>query len=324
MKKLYLEPKHIFHNTKKSKDEMSKRTHRKNKKNKSKSSFKRKLIHIDAPVYFSLINNTEETQIFFSLIFESLNKKEFFINLKPIMNLTIETVLYLVTIMANTRDCIIHGNTPDNLEMKKILLDSGFYKYVNSTYCHNETGSFVSIKTGTLVQSEIVGEVIHFVREKLSLKNKKLTRDIYTTIMELMINVKEHASRNKKLQEWWLVAYYNEGKKCVSFAMVDRGRGIPTTIKKKFRDLFSLSDTQLIISTLLGEQRSETALPYRGKGLPKIYEYVLDNKVKNLYIISNNGFFSSENIKENFDLKKSFSGTLVSWDFIPEVNNENN
>ena len=142
--------------------------------------------------------------------------------------------------------------------------------------------------------------------------------------MELMINVKEHASRNQKLQEWWLVAYYNEKNQCVSFSMLDRGRGIPTTIKKKFKDLFNLSDTQLLISTLLGEQRSETALPYRGKGLPKIYEYVLDNKVKNLYIISNNGFFSSEKIKECIDLETPFVGTLVSWDFIPEVIDENN
>ena len=324
MKKLYLEQNYVFHNTKKAKDEMAKRTHKKNKKNVSKSSFIRRITCINAPEYFSLIENTKETQLFFSNIFDNINKREFYINLKPVTKLTIETVLYLVTIMANTRDCLIHGNAPDDIEMKKIFLDSGFYKYVNSNYHHNETGAFVSIKSGTLVQSEIVGEIITFAREKLSLNNKKMTRDIYTTIMELMINVKEHASRNQKLQEWWLVAYYNEKNKCVSFSMLDRGRGIPTTIKKKFKDLFILSDTELLISTLLGEQRSETALPYRGKGLPKIYEYVLDNKVKNLYIMSNKGFFSSEKIKECFDLETPFVGTLVSWDFIPEVTNENN
>lgn len=324
MKKLYLEPEHIYHNSKKSKDEMAKRTRKNKIKTISKSHFVKRLPCIFAPEYFSLIENTVETQLFFTNIFNHIKIKEFFIDLKPVKKLTIETVLYLVTIMANTKNCLIHGNAPDDPDMKKIFLDSGFYNYVNSTYRHNETGAFVSIKSGTLVQSEIVGEIIDFARKKLQLNNKKMTRDIYTTIMELMINVKEHASRNKKLQEWWLVAYYNENKNSVSFSMLDRGRGIPTTIKRKFRDLFNLSDTQLLISTLLGEERSETALPYRGKGLPKIYEYVIDNKVKNLYIISNKGFFSSENISNCDDLEVPFVGTLVSWDFIPEVHDENN
>ena len=92
MKKLYLEQNYVFHNTKKSKDEMAKRTHKKNKKNVSKSSFIRRITCINAPEYFSLIENTKETQLFFSNIFDNINKREFYINLKPVTKLTIETV----------------------------------------------------------------------------------------------------------------------------------------------------------------------------------------------------------------------------------------
>lgn len=322
MKKLYQKSDFINYNNKRSLKEMTRRSRKKRRKLYSKSSYVKKLICINAPNRFSLIENTIETQGFFFAIFDEINKtNEFMINLKGVDYLTIEAVLYLVTIMANSKGCLIHGNAPDKPEIKKIFLDSGFYKYVISMHQHNETGAFVSIKSGTFVQSETVGEIIEFARKKLNLSNRTMTRDIYTTIMELMINVKEHASRNKtKLQEWWLVAYYNSEKKCVSFAMLDRGRGIPTTIKRKFRDLFNLSDTELLISTLLGEQRSETDLPYRGRGLPKIFEYVMDNKLKNLYIISNKGFFSSDNNRRKDELKTSFVGTLVYWDFIPEEN----
>lgn len=322
MKKLYQKSDFKNFNAKRSLEEMARRSKKKRRKRYSKSNYLKRITCINAPDRFSLVENTSDTQNFFYAIFDEINKtNEFMINLKGVVYLTIEAVLYLVTIMANSKGCLIHGNAPDNPEMKKIFLDSGFYKYVISMHRHNETGAFVSIKSGTFVQSETVGEIIEFARNKLNLNNRIMTRDIYTTIMELMINVKEHASRkNSRLQEWWLVAYYNSKKKCVSFAMLDRGRGIPTTIKRKFRDLFNLSDTELLISTLLGEQRSETALPYRGRGLPKIFEYVMDNKLKNLYIISNKGFFSSDNNRGKEELNTSFVGTLVYWDFIPEEN----
>lgn len=323
MKKLYQRLPFIQFNKIRSCKVMKKRSKRKKSKLSSKSGFIKHCESINAPICFSLVNNTVETQIFFKTVLAGLNKKEIHINLKQVTQISIETVLYLVTIMAHSGSCKIYGNAPEKKDIKKIFLDSGFYKYVVSTYRHNETSEFISIKVGTFVQSEIAGEVIQFARDKLLLNNKKLTRDIYTTIMELMINVKEHASRNEKLQEWWLVAYHNDDKNCISFAILDCGRGIPTTIKRKFRDLFYLSDSLLLKSTLLGEKRSETNLPYRGKGLPKIYEYALENKVKNLYIMSNKGFFSSEDSGKCKDLDIPFKGTLVCWDFIPEVRYEN-
>ncbi len=179
-------------------------------------------------------------------------------------------------------------------------------------------------RNGTFIQSEVVGEIIEFVRTRLQIKDRKLTRDVYSTIMELMINVKEHASRSPKIQEWWLIAYYNSEKNSVTFALLDRGTGIPSTIRKKFKDLLSLSDTELLMSTLLGENRSETRLPYRGKGLPRVYKYIVDGKLKNLYIISKKGYFDSKKAENCNDIDLPFCGTIISWDFIPELTDENN
>lgn len=54
---------------------------------------------------------------------------------------------------------------------------------------------------------------------------------------------------------------------------------------------------------------------YRGKGLPKIYEYSKNRNIENLVVISRNGYVDVANgiVK---DLNEKFYGTLLSWDFV--------
>ncbi len=148
MKKLYKEIKYKKFNKHKSLKVMRFLTHIKGKSTKKKhgNTFAHpNKLQIVAPTNFSLINNFSETQSFFQMVFKNMSKDAIFLNFSNVAQLTVETILYLVSIVSHNHKCRIYGNAPENEKSRKIFLDSGFYKYVNSNYSHKDVESFVSI-----------------------------------------------------------------------------------------------------------------------------------------------------------------------------------
>jgi hypothetical protein len=70
----------------------------------------------------------------------------------------------------------------------------------------------------------------------------------------------------------------------------------------------------LIKSSFSGQNRSETRLPYRGKGLPKIKALLDKGLITKLRVISRFGYYIGESDSYK-NLDKEYRGTLISWEF---------
>lgn len=333
MKHLYLEQKFINHNNQRSghaikrRKAIKKRSRGASGKNPGISEAHGTKKHfIKAPTAFSIIKNPKETQHFFDQLASLIDRKwPIYVDLSAVANLTPDAVLTLLALLdrASNLDIktSISGNAPNSPLMRKIFLHSGFYKYVNSVYQHEESDDILSVESGENVQPTIAGAVVKFARKKLGLSDKRLTSGLYTTIMETMINVPEHAYGGRRFDKWYLMALYADSCNRIQFAMVDSGKGIPSTVRRKFTDAFG-TDANILVSTLNGEERTQTKKTYRGYGLPKVKGYAEQGRIENLFVVSRHGFYDvSRSVTENLD--SPYNGTLIAWDFIPEKCNDN-
>ena len=283
---------------------------------------------LTAPSNFSVINNTGGMQHFFYKLANRIDRRWItFVDLSSITALTPDAVLTLLALLDRAKESDkkteISGNAPASKEMRRIFLNSGFYQYVSSAYRHEPSDDILAVEIGNNIQPEVAGSVVKFARKKLNLTDRRLTSGIYTTIMETMINVTEHAYDGRKQKKWFLMALNDSHCKRVQFALMDNGFGIPATVKKKFTEKFlGVKDSDLLVSTLKGEARTQTNKLSRGNGLPKVRGYALQKKIGNLFVISKSGYYNAD--KElTEELEIPYLGTLITWDFIPESCNEN-
>ncbi|MCL2441597.1 MAG: hypothetical protein FWD14_07630 [Treponema sp.] len=330
MKKYYKTEKYKNYNSKRAFYAI-KKLQEKNYKNKSfvnKSDFINR-ITVDAPLIFSIVNNTQETLEFFENV-EKIGyvKRQLFINIKQVKEISPESILYLLLFLEKMRKANkikISGNAPADEKCRKIFLNSGFYDFVDSSYQTNADENILSIKSDNLVDGAVADEVIEFALSKLPIKRGRMTRAFYTTVLECMGNTKEWAydSKTAKYAKWWLIAHYEKEFERVRFSILDNGKGIPETVRKKlFESIFGFNDSKILNSVLKGDFRTSTELNYRGKGLPKIMSFSESHLIKDLVVISNNGCYNSINNKYN-DISPKFNGTMISWSFVMGDDNEN-
>lgn len=275
-----------------------------------------------APERFSLIDNYDASIDFlYKVDANAWHDRHLFVDLSPILSIAPCAIMALMAILeraqAKNGARNVRGNAPKDPYCKRVFLNSGFYRIVNSSYKHQDDDAILSVRSSDSVISEDAGAVVAFVRDKLKIGRGNLTRAVYTTIMETMNNVREHAYSEISYNKWWLMALYSEEEAMVRFALLDNGRGIPSTIRRKLPDLFTGSDSNLIRSTMLGENRTETRLAYRGNGLPRIKMLADNRSIRNLYVISKNGFYLVDKDMAR-DTAVYFRGTLISWDFCKE------
>jgi len=278
-----------------------------------------KVLSVSAPEIFSIVNNREEFMRFLQQFdSQAWHSKPVFINLSNIISITPDALLCIIAYLARyetlSRTPDIGGNSPNDPYCKQILHESGFYKYVSSKFKHRDTENVLSIRNDLIVNPVEASAVIQFVRAKLKITKKVITRSVFTTIMEAMNNVKEHAYGTRKNQGWWLMALPEKDSDIIHFSLADNGKGIPETIRKKWSERITSNDGDLIRAAVL-ENRSETKLFYRGNGLPKLKKLVETGMIKNLYIISKKGYYFVDEDKV-YTLPFDYFGTIIFWDFI--------
>lgn len=147
-------------------------------------------------------------------------------------------------------------------------------------------------------------------------------------VTEAMINVGHHAYANGG--PWWSFATVSNKK--VFVALYDRGESIPVTLlsKPEVMDILKArmwgqgrGDDQLITAALGG--RTRTKLPYRGKGLPEMFEFTKTSQDSELGIFSRHGYFvyDDQKLERSGRLGAPIKGTLVIWMIdISEVKND--
>jgi hypothetical protein len=288
-------------------------------------------VTIAAPGSFSLIDNSEEMLRFFHDVNIYVEKeRDIFFEMAAIENMTTDAILYMLSrfeyYKQHHRNYKISGNVPKNDECRNIFISSGFYKYVRASGTRGQSdANILTVQSASQVEPQIAKEVTHFARDRLGKRDMQISKSMYSTMIECMANTKNHAYEMVG-GKWWLMAAYRENFKTVHFTFLDNGLTIPTTIKKNLKEYLAniagtllpvvqTQDHRLIESALKGEFRTKTGVSYRGKGLPKIYEYSNNKNIENLVVISRKGYINL-GTGSTQDLNEKFLGTLLSWDFI--------
>ena len=247
-------------------------------------------------------------------------KRNVFCDLSRIQRLTIDAVMYFIAVLANKNVRVqTSGNEPFKASSRKLLRDSGFYRYVkarNFNSIQRTNHNILQIRSGNKNIPKIVKEVCDFVNEACG-TGLEFTKDLYRIVHEMMSKTVQHAYENKsKLRNNWYI-FVEIRYNILKFVFLDTGEGIPDTIRKKaFEDLYK-GDSQFIYSALKGEYRTRTGEIFRGRGLPCIYSKYKDGFIENLRILSCHGncaFNSPSDEPILMNMNNSISGTLFYWE----------
>lgn len=298
---------------------------------------------INCPNIFSISQNFIETLDILEKIkkHSTATRKKIILNMKNVEKVDADALMYLKYIVYETkeikkRNCIMSFIPPQKKDIKKFLYDSGFVtqskcnknivaekldkKYWDKNDCieSQETENF-KIRSGNTILLDEIKNIINFSIKEIPDKAKIILKDfLYNTIHELMENTISHAYLDKEKflhKDWFLFA--EKRHNIISFVFLDTGLGIPKTVTQKkiddfYRNFYSItSESDILLSTLKGEERTRTKEVNRGKGLPYIYELFKKGTIKNLRIISNKACF---NLNKDIDVKKHLQGTFFYWE----------
>lgn len=299
------------------------------------------------PEIFSIVENPEETILFFNDMIkivedirEKLKNKKgikasyfFKIDMNDVKRITGDALMYLLTVIRNTRgkkSLPINwiGNFPENEEIKEFLQVSGYLDYMNTDKKNlKKTNEKIQIRTGTTYvyandKIDIRKEVVDFTVEKLN-KDKRELQFLFNILTEVITNI-EHAYNVKNelmFEPSWYIMVENDKNK-IKYTFMDNGLGIPTTVRKKTVEevlkALNLDKEYKYIKTALdgSYKRTQTGKTERSTGLPDVYEKLKNKKISNLIIISNYAYYCENRSK---DLNEDLTGTIICWEIEKEI-----
>lgn len=155
---------------------------------------------------------------------------------------------------------------------------------------------------------------------------KPMRLGLYDSMSEAVTNCAQHAyetlSINSEYQKWWMFA--SKVDEVLTVAIYDVGIGIAKSlrIKPEMKDIVkglafqTKRSDKLLLELAVGSNKSRTKLPYRGKGLPEMMEFVRTTNVGGLLIHSNRGtyrFDAESNSESVSDYIREITGTLIQW-----------
>ncbi len=296
------------------------------------------------PQRFSIINNPNETILFLNKIIKSVERirnfqkqrnnsnsfiRTFLINMSNTDFITSDALMYLLTIIKNTRGSKVLpinwiGNFPKNTQVKEYLKKSGYLNYMKTAEENIiQVDDNIQIKKGVgyeyddrNIKRDIRQEIIDFTCIKLN-KDKVQINYLMTMLTELITNISDHAYQKEGMFEHnWYIFVDNKNDK-ITYTFMDNGLGIPTTIRKsileKIIEAFDCENEYKYIETAVSgvQKRSETGLVERGNGLPSIYEPYKNKDIDNLVIISNKAYYSGTS---KYDMETNLFGTVFYWE----------
>lgn len=146
---------------------------------------------------------------------------------------------------------------------------------------------------------------------------------LYDSIAEAITNVRQHAYSEGESKKWWIFATIS--KTSIIVAIYDSGASIPGTLLRKpgikehvTQMITGRKKRDAAIIRMASGGRSRTKLPYRGKGLPEMFESTQLMPGSSLGIYSRGGYFAY-NDKNSTEkevctrLDVPVLGTLVLW-----------
>ncbi len=289
---------------------------------------------ICAPEMLNLLKDKgQKTLDFFEIAIETIRKckirEGIYFDLRDVKQVTADAIMYIIAFIRNCKMITSHkirvsGNLPLDIGVRNYFKDIGFYSYVKGLQdTHPTDRNRFRISHGKKADAPLIGKICDFVTDKTGQEHVISTKRLYSMIVELMTNTYQHAYKKEitsnMYNHWYVFAEIRE--RFIHFVFLDTGAGIPVTVSynliERGVNLIYREDAAYIKSALLGENRTETKLCHRGKGLPGIYEGAKQGEIRNLTIISGNGrcdILGDGEIKQT-TLTRNLGGTLFAWDF---------
>ena len=306
--------------------------------------FKRKLHKkakkhpINAPSNFSLIGNTKEFVTFINqLELRYEQKHEVYIEMKDIVNISIDAISVLLSCLAKFKENGIYfeGSFPQDPNCKNKIIKSGFFDYVGKSYENMVENNGVRLRGkqdviithGSLdVLQALSADVILEANRHIH-GEKRRNFGIQSTLIELMTNTGEHASGSTKTKkEWWMSIEKTENPKTVRFSFIDYGIGIFNSLNKKgflqiLRSMLSNQSNSECLREIFEHQTHKTSIgeSSRGKGLPEIKENLDNNSFSCLRVLTND-VFADVTAGQYNDLDYHFNGTFFYFELTKENN----
>lgn len=147
---------------------------------------------------------------------------------------------------------------------------------------------------------------------------------LYASLSEAVTNTIQHAYPDMKDVEdgpkhWWMFAQRIGDE--LTIAVCDLGIGIAESLKRKpeLKDILlswrGQSRDKKLIEAAAG-RRTSTRLPYRGKGLPEMLDFVRSSRIGGMIIHSNHGAYGYDVITRAERARRvdpPLPGTLIQW-----------
>lgn len=209
------------------------------------------------------------------------------------------------------------GEKPHNNYARNALERSGFFKYMRGYVApENLKTKNIIIRTGNIntSQKELSPEMPKAMETVWGEAGR--CPELFGGIGEMLRNTCDHAFDNGHKITWHLGVSHIEKDKTVKFSFVDNGIGIIKTyydkgLIQKVKGFFK-DNAEVLENAFKRGIDSRTGLPWRGKGLPTIYDLYEDNIITNLVVITNNVYLDFDR-KTFEEIKVPFSGTYYFW-----------
>ena len=276
-----------------------------------------------APKELSLIDNSNEFVSYLKAIKNtSKNGHPVLIFISKVEKLTYETIAVLISFLNSKeiKNNQIHGNAPDDINLKKIFTESGFYSFVTcETNFKSSVDNILHEESNFKVKPEIAGRVTDLIEKKLQ---SNISEDeieaLYNIFIELMSNTHHHADNSKYGHtKWWLFAHCADDE--INITFIDLGIGIfkSRVVKEKVKKLginLKLMSNLVLVDDLLDgkiQSRIDIDNEIRGKGLPQILEYSKMDIFETFYIVTNDILVNLKN-RDRQKLTNNFKGTMIN------------
>lgn len=284
-----------------------------------------KSICMKLPTVFSLRENPIETIKFINSLKDLKNtNKRIYLNMKKVEVITNGTIALLLSVVNDftAKGKSIIGSKPKKTEPKKVLELSGFFDYMNGDiqYTSEVNSNTIIEQSNKSVEPQSTAKIVRSAMKTVTgteQRNKKLQG----LFIELMANSINHGFPNSERKKWIVSTSHYKNEKYVSFSFIDNGVGILNTLDQKIgRQVitFFKGKQDLLQSAFNGEIGSRTGLVFRGKGLPFIKDKFENNRISNLFILTNNVILDYEH-KKFQEISVPYSGTFYYF----ELNSNN-
>lgn len=246
----------------------------------------------------------------------------FFLDLTSVEYIGEGGIAMLLSIITDLqrKNIYCRGSKPKTVAVNDVLERSGFFKQMTTNINpRNRITKNDILTTGTsnTPQQTLLPQIHQAM--KTVWKQEGRCPVLFTSIGEMMRNSIDHAFINDDSVIWHLGVSHFETERRVKFSFVDNGEGIIATYQKRdgatletFLN-FLKSYPNILKNAFEDGIESSTNLPWRGTGLPTIYEMFQDNIVKKFVVISNECYLDfEENLFEKLNVP--FEGTYYYWE----------